>query len=194
MAIIQIRIRKLDQLFESLDPSPLRKRALGHSAENYILACVRKHLRPEPLQLLVYLPESLRANVADMTEGIHEHFRVAHAQGERRFRRRIRTGGITLGIGLAVLGTSFALRSLLGDLEGQVAQGFGEGLLILGWVAMLRPIEILLYEHWESHLHHAELNRLAGAAWRGPRPEILPGNRSRRLLVKSWTRLDTRCT
>ncbi len=164
MAIIQLQIRNLDQLFESLDPLPLRKRALGRSAESYILACVRNNPRHEPLQLLVYLPESLRADVAEVTEGIHEHFRVAHAQGERRFRRRIRTGGITLGVGLAVLGTSLGLRSLLGDLEGQVAQGFGEGLLILGWVAMWRPIEILLYEHWESHLHHAELDRLAGAA------------------------------
>ena len=163
MTIIQIRIRNLDQLFESLDPSPLRKRALGRNVESYILDRVRKLPRHEPLQLLVYLPESLRAHVADMTEGIHEHFRVAHAQGEQRFRRRIRTGGITLGIGLAVLATSLGLRSLLGDLDGQVAQGFGEGLLILGWVAMWRPIEILLYEHWESHLDHAMLDRLASA-------------------------------
>jgi hypothetical protein len=133
--------------------------------ESYILACVRKYPLHEPLRLLVHLPESLRAHVADVTEGIHEHFRLAHAQGEWRFRRRIRTGGITLGVGLAVLGTSLGLRSLLGDLEGQgLAQGLGEGLLILGWVAMWRPIEILLYEHWESHLDHAVLDRLAGVA------------------------------
>ncbi len=103
MATIEIRIRGLAQLFESLDPSPFRQRALGRGAESYILAGVRKHPIDEPLRLLVHLPESLRAHVADVTEGIHEHFCVAHAQGERRFRRRIRTGGITLGVGLAVL-------------------------------------------------------------------------------------------
>ena len=40
--------------------------------------------------------------------------------------------------------------------------GLGEGLLILGWVAMWRPVEILLFEHWESHRDHALLKRLAG--------------------------------
>lgn len=165
MATIEIRIRSLAQLFESLDPSPFRKRALNHDAESHIRARVQSHPLHEPLRLLVYLPESRRAHVADVTEGIHEHFRVAHAQGERRFRRRIRTGGIMLGIGLAVLGASLGLRGLLGGLEAQgPGQGVGEGLIILGWVAMWRPIEILLYEHWESHLDHAVLDRLAGAA------------------------------
>jgi len=41
-----------------------------------------------------------------------------------------------------------------------LVQGLGEGLLILGWVAMWRPVEILLFEHWERHLDHALLERL----------------------------------
>jgi hypothetical protein len=164
MSIIHISIRHLNELFEPLDPAPLRKRALGRSAESYLLGSVRKHRQHEPLRLLVDLPESLRANAKDVTEGIHEHFRVAHVQGERRFRRRIRTGGTTLGIGLAILVTSLVLKSLLAGFEGQLAQGLGEGLLILGWVAMWRPSEILLYEHWETHLGHTTLERLATAA------------------------------
>ena len=40
-------------------------------------------------------------------------------------------------------------------------QGLNEGLLILGWVMMWRPIDILLFEHWESHLDHGRLKRLA---------------------------------
>lgn len=42
-----------------------------------------------------------------------------------------------------------------------LAEGLEEGLLILGWVMMWRPIDILLFEHWESHLGHATLRRLA---------------------------------
>jgi hypothetical protein len=44
------------------------------------------------------------------------------------------------------------------------AQGLAEGLLIFGWVAMWCLIEFLLYEHWESHLDLAVLDRLVDLA------------------------------
>ena len=162
MATIAIRIRSLAQLFESLDPAPLQERALDRNAESYILACAGKHRPTEPLRLLVHLPESLRALAAAAADAVHEHFRRAHAQGERNFRRRLRIGGFTLALALGVLAGSFWLRSLLSAVEAStVVQGLGEGLLILGWVVMWRPVEILLFEHWESHLDHAVLERLA---------------------------------
>ena len=62
---------------------------------------------------------------------------------------------------LGVLAGSLGLRSLLSNVEGRaLVEGLEEGLLILGWVAMWRPVEILLFEHWESHLDHAMLQRL----------------------------------
>ena len=162
MATIEIRIRSLAQLFEALDPAPLQERALDRSAESYIFACAGKHRPTEPLRLLVHFPESLRAHAADATDGIHDHFRRAHAQGERKVRRRMRIAGFALAAASGVLAGSFWLRSLLSDVERRtLVQGLSEGLLILGWVAMWRPVEILLFEHWESHLDHAMLERLA---------------------------------
>lgn len=163
MATIEIRIGSLAQLFDTLDPAPLRERALDRKVERYILARAGTHRPTVPLRLLVHLPESLRACACDATDAIHEHFRRAHAQGERDFRGRLRIGGVTLAIALGVLAGTFGLRSLLSNVEGRtLVQGLGEGLLILGWVAMWRPVEILLFEHWESHLDHALLERLAG--------------------------------
>lgn len=162
MATIEIRIRSLTQLFDALDPAPLQERALDRNAESYILGCAGRHRPTEPLRLVVHFPESLRAHAADATEAIHEHFRRTHAQGERNFRRRMRIGGFALAIALAVLAGSLGLRSLLSNVDGRpLVQGLEEGLLILGWVAMWRPVEILLFEHWESHLDHAMLERLA---------------------------------
>lgn len=159
MATIAIRIHSLAQLFDALDPAPLQERAVERNAESYILACAGNHRPAEPLRLLVHLPESLRTHAAD---AVHEHFRRAHAQGERNFRRRLRIGGFTLALALGVLAGSFWLRSLLSAVEAStLVQGLGEGLLILGWVVMWRPVEILLWEHWESHLDHAMLKRLA---------------------------------
>ncbi len=162
MATIKIRIRSLAQLFDALDPSPLPERALERNAESYIVAGAGKARPADSVSLLVNLPDSLRAYVADTTDAIHGHFRRMHAQGEQAFRRRLRIGWFTLAIAIGVLAGSFWLRSLLSRVEGPaVAQGLGEGLLILGWVAMWRPVEILLFEHWESHVGHATLERLA---------------------------------
>lgn len=162
MPTIEIRIRSLAQLFDALDPAPLQERALDRNVESFILASAGTHRPKEPLRLLVHLPESLRAHAADATDAIHEHFRRAHAQGERNFRRRLRIGGFALAVASVVLAGSFGLRSLLSNFEERaLVQGLREGLLILGWVAMWRPVEILLFERWESHLDHAMLERLA---------------------------------
>lgn len=161
MTTVEIRIDSLPQLFDALDPAPLRARALDGNAERYIVARVGTHRPTEPLLLLVHLPESLRVHAADAADAIREHFRRAHAQGELSFRRRLRMGGRTLAVALAVLTVTFGLRNLLSDVEGRtLAKGLGEGLLILGWVAMWRPVEILLFEHWESHLDHEVRERL----------------------------------
>ena len=117
MATIEIRIRSLTQLFEAMDPAPSPERALDRNAETYILGCAGNHRPTEPLRLLVHFPESLRAHAADATDAIHEHFRRAHARGERNFRRRLRIGGVTLAVALGVLAGSFWSRSLLSDVQ-----------------------------------------------------------------------------
>ncbi len=163
MAMIQIRIHSLAQLFDPLDPAPMHERALDRGVEGYIRAGALKPLSKEPLSLCVHLPESLRTDASIATNAIHAHFGRAHTRGERDFRRRIRIGGVTLAIALGILAGSVWLRSQLSNIEGRaLVQGLGEGLLIFGWVAMWRPVEILLFEHWESHLDHAVLERLAG--------------------------------
>jgi hypothetical protein len=162
---IEIDIHILAELFNPLDPSPLHARALASSAERYLITCADARRANASLQLRVHYPASLQAHAAEISDGIHEHFRRAHALGQRKFKRRLRMGAGALAGGVFVLALSVGLRGTLGDATGRgLGSGFAEGLLILGWVAMWRPIEILLYAHWESHLNHAVLDRLARIA------------------------------
>lgn len=159
---IEIHIHNLAELFNSLDPSPLHTRALAPSAELYLISCAGARRANASLKLRIHCPASLEAHRAEISDGIHAHFRRAHALGQRKFKRRLRMGAGALAGGVAVLALSVRLRGVVGDASGRgLGAGLAEGLLILGWVAMWRPIEILLYAHWESHLDHAVLDRLA---------------------------------
>ena len=164
MATIDIRIQRIDQLFDSLDPSPFHEneKALRRDAENYIVDFAGEHGRAEPLRLIVHAPASIKPNAAELTRAVHAHFKLALAQCRRRYQRRMRIGRALLIAGIAVLGIALLLRALLGN-PGNRAMivAASEGLLILGWVAMWRPLEILLFERLENHQKSALLHRLA---------------------------------
>lgn len=163
-ATIDIRIQRIDQLLDSLDPAPFseNERALSRDAEDYIVDFAGEYGRAEPLRLIVQAPVSIKPHAAEIAHVIHAHFERAHAQCRRRYQRRMRIGRTLLVAGTAVLGIALLLRALLGD-PGDRAMivAAGEGLLILGWVAMWRPLEILLFERLENHQKSALLHRLA---------------------------------
>lgn len=162
MATIEIRIRMLAQLFDSLDPSPFRERGLNRDADSYIVDCAGEHAPREPLRLLIHVPVSVRPLLIDAAPAIHNHYRFTHAQAQRRHRRRMRTGKVALLFGSLVMILTVALRAMLGEwLATPVGQVIGEGLLILGWVVLWRPAELLLFERWENRQERKLLGRLA---------------------------------
>jgi hypothetical protein len=166
MATIDIRIQHIDQLFDSPEPSPFHEneKALRRDAENYIVDVAGEYGRAEPLRLIVHAPVSIEPHAEEITRALRAHFELAHAQCRRRYRRRMRIGRTLLVAGIAVLGLALLLRALLGDPSDRaMIVAIGEGLLILGWVAMWRPLEILLFERLENHQKSALLHRLAQA-------------------------------
>jgi hypothetical protein len=74
-----------------------------------------------------------------------------------------RTGRISLVIGLVFLGTFFTVSTLITRRwPGAGVVGLTrEGLVIGGWVAMWRPLEIFLYDWWPIHAEARLFDRLA---------------------------------
>jgi hypothetical protein len=175
-AVIEIRVEKISQLFDSLDPSPLSRRDLGARAEDYIVSSARELPARQPVAIVVHLPvaeaESLAAG--QLAASFRNYFedRAEHAALE--LRDLLRIGRLSLVIGMAVLALSLLVGVLLQKLlEGVFGQYWIEGLIILGWVALWRPMEIFLYEWWPivrernlyRHLATAEVivRRIEGA-------------------------------
>lgn len=160
MAIIDIHLGSLSQLFDSLDPAPFHDKALDREAEAYLIESVDEFPPRVPLQLAVHGPESLRASLPEIQVAVHTHFRRALAHAEWKLRRKMRIGRITLVIGLLVLAVTLIARHLLHSIGTGSADVIGEGLLIVGWVGLWRPAELLLFERLEGSSERTVLKRL----------------------------------
>ena len=147
---IDVELREVSRLFNSMDPSPLEDRDLDPSAEEFIVSSSEEHHADTPLTLRIFL-EQWPAN--DPTElirkAIHNYFAYRADISRLDFRRLMSRGRTSLTIGLFFLiGCLLASKVLLGDAAGTWAGIARESLTIAGWVAMWRPMEIYLYDWW----------------------------------------------
>jgi hypothetical protein len=151
-SVIEVRLRELSQLFNSLDPSPFHEKDLDPSAEEYIVDSYKEVPRREECALVLYVDQA--AGLADEGRVVEEAIRVHFARRARlltrELRRLVRRGVISLGIGLAFLAAVFVAAQAAVQLLGNNpwAPLLREGLIIVGWVAMWRPLEIFLYDWW----------------------------------------------
>jgi hypothetical protein len=148
-AKIEISLNRLSQLFNSLDPSPFRERDLDQDAEDYISGSAEEIWHHRPLRLVIHLPADQvpKPDALSLADAVHNFFAYREALERRQLRLLFRDGRIALAIGLTFLFCCVALREVISSLEHNAASDiFGEGLLIIGWVAMWRPLEIFLYE------------------------------------------------
>ena len=148
-AKIEISLNRLSQLFNSLDPSPFHERDLDHDAEDYIIGSAEEVWHHRPLRLVIHLPADQvpQPGGLNLADAVHNFFAAREAHESRQLRLLFREGRIALAIGLTFLFCCVALREVIFSFEHNAASDiFGEGLLIIGWVAMWRPLEIFLYE------------------------------------------------
>jgi hypothetical protein len=81
---------------------------------------------------------------------IREHFGRRAAFTQKAMRRLLQRGVVSLIVGLSFLTAMFVIGQVLDRIMGEhaVPRILREGLLIIGWVAMWKPLEILLYDWW----------------------------------------------
>lgn len=148
-AKIEINLNRLAQLFNSLDPSPFHERDLDHDAEEYIVDSAEEIPRQRPLYLVIHLPADQLPTPGsfNLAEAIHNYFLYREANERRRLRMLFRDGRVAMITGIAFLFCCVLLREVAFSFgRGAAPEMIGESMLIIGWVAMWRPLEIFLYE------------------------------------------------
>ena len=148
---IQLKLREVSQLFNTMDPSPFHERDLDDLAEQFILSWTSEFPVKEPVQLTVILTEKPAGEDPErlVRSAVHHHFIERAIQHRRDFRQLMRDGWYSLLIGLLFLGTCLAVSEAVGQQSPRsLLSLLRESLVIGGWVAMWRPMEIYLYEWW----------------------------------------------
>lgn len=165
VALIEVRLSTIDQLFNSLDPSPFHEKDLDKDAEDYIVGTARELPARVSYKLVVHLPDKERrsSRAGDIATSIHNYFAYRRTHALRELRLELRRGRTSLLIGLAFLATCLTVRQLLVASGGTLPSILAEGLLIAGWVAMWRPIEIFLYDWWPIRQAAQMYGKLANA-------------------------------
>jgi hypothetical protein len=161
--LIELTLREPLQLFHALDPAPFHDKDLEASAEGYIVDAMQEIGAAHPAKLVIHLPESaLAGNEArHMPSAIHNYFAYRARQTRSDLRELLRTGFISLLIGLAFLFSCLYARDLAASTNSEWRGMFGEGMLIIGWVAMWRPVDVFLYAWWPLRQRQSMFQRLA---------------------------------
>jgi len=150
--VIQLKLREISQLFNSLDPSPFSAKDLDDDAEEFIVSWARELSHHKGLHLVIHLEKPLPVSQteASVGEAIQHYFAYRASINRLELRQFLRGGRTSLAIGGCFLtGCLFLSHLFIKQAAGNVLGGIvRESLTIGGWVAMWRPMEIYLYDWW----------------------------------------------
>jgi len=176
---VDVKLASIEQLFDNRDPAPFRERDLDPDLLEYLIAAAEDLAAHGPFHIAFWLPTE--RPVEEIASAFRAHFDYELERIERRRRRQRRTGQVSLLIGIVLLIALLSLAQLLPHWlpEGSMREAVREGLVILSWVALWRPVDNLIYEWLPARrmrrllttLHDAEIEVRIG---RGPASAVPP--------------------
>ncbi|MEY9626391.1 hypothetical protein [Sinorhizobium fredii] len=162
---ILIRVDQAARLFNSLDPTPFRERDLDGDAERFIVEWAEEAPKDRPIELVVQLPpaEVNPEFTHTMQQAMRYNLDGRANQAHRELREPLREGRRALVIGIPILAFSLITSQLVASGVVAFSRVASESLLIFGWVANWRALEIFLYDWWPIVRRRRLYRRLAAA-------------------------------
>jgi hypothetical protein len=164
---IELRLRDIFQLFNTLDPFPFRVRDLAPEAVEYIVEWAQDLPKDKPIEIVVHLQSGGREHAGaddDITRAIAACF-AAKANAETKAMRQLfRDCRRAFLIAIPLLALCLVLAwKLSSNVEGPLVRLLPESLVIVGWVVLWRPVEMCLYD-WLPFVRRRKLYRRLAAS------------------------------
>ena len=146
---IAIKLSEPRQLFSNFDPAPFRMRELDPQAAQYILDGAKELIEHKFVKIVLHFPEPPNKDEAqDIVRAIHHYFHYRATKLKQQRHQLLRIGRRALLVGLTFMSLCSTIAWSMADVTEIWLKLWREGIIILGWVAMWRPMEIFLYEWW----------------------------------------------
>ncbi|MCC6201429.1 MAG: hypothetical protein IT494_00315 [Gammaproteobacteria bacterium] len=149
-ALIELRLQSIGRLYNSLDPSPFHERDLDRDAEQFIVSWAQEYPLRQPLRLRIHFdrPPEPAGEIERIADSVHHFFAYRSTLNRLDLRRLVYEGWISRVIGLLFLTSCILIAHTLVRGGSVVSLVLREGLTLVGWVAMWRPLDICLYRWW----------------------------------------------
>lgn len=145
---ITLELNYVDQFLIAPDSLFYGKRILSPDAEAVIIEEATMASLNDHIHLKIHLHKDQIRRKDEISTAIHQHFAYRRKKSERQLKKVLQLGWRSLLFSIVFLGLLVFLTLVILKLlpEGGLSTTFREILIILGWVALWRPADLLLYE------------------------------------------------
>lgn len=175
---IELRISALSELFNSMDPTPFLHRDLDRDAVEFLESWALEFPPNSHFRIVVHIETMPPGDPTPLVrEAMRNYFDYKSVLALRNLRLLLIEGRTSLLIGIAFLALCLLGADLLTAFTTNTFfRLLKESLLIGGWVAMWRPLQIFLYDWWPVVRRRRIYRRLGHAG-----VQVLPATTQSRL-------------
>lgn len=147
---IDLQFHDFRQLYDGRDPAPFDERDLDEDLVHYLLMSFEEIPGNQQVKLTLFGPsdQGSESQYEAFTDALHQYFRHEARKTRNEMSQLFRQGRLALLLGSLFLAVCAGLATQLSQDATIFRRAAAEGLIVLGWVALWKPLNIFLYEWW----------------------------------------------
>lgn len=161
---VEVAVNHSRQLFDDKDPTPFRDPNLDQNFVSFLINSVQAIPLKKLSRLRIIIKQEVHsADEKNILEAINSYFTYEAQLMQIKKRKSTREGRIFLLLGLLTLFSCLSLSQMLETIlvQSKLMLIIQEGFVIIGWVAMWRPLEMFLYDWWPLHEQEGYFKKIA---------------------------------
>ncbi len=164
VSTIRVEVRSLDRLLNP-EASPFPGPRLDPAAGERILNMVRSSPKATSFMVEFTVPATDLGRENELHKALDILAREAMEDAEKELREIYRNGRVSLFVGFLAVAVLLGITELLGLVGGDstTVKAITESLVIVYWVILWRPAELLLYDHFPARRRRRAARALARA-------------------------------